>query len=433
MSLINQVLKDIEQRQASLQLEESKLKAQLRPVLSMDDSEWRFPTWLKLFILGFLFGGLAYVGWLFFIKNTADHAAPESGFANAPTKTAPALDWQIHPQLTKTLSSDWQSLESSEASSSKAAQENKTKNAPKAKSAPKISPDLPKPVLSQAEQLKLESSKSTVVPSVEKPIENKRLPSSDSSLNPSSSSIQTTSPTVNSNVTNVVASPSVPAKPLSIKPADPNFASAVTPVASAEHAQVLKQMKPEQEANQHLQRAMDMHQKGRMAEAIDATKKALSLAPQSEEARQLLATYLAESKQPQEAMQVLQSGLQLQPKQLGLRKALAKLQLAEGQQDKALETLQQGAEQAPRDADYSAFWALTLQKANKHHAALPLFEQALRTNPNQVQWLVGYAVSLQADGRPQEALKQFQEAQNLPSSERLSAFIQQRIQQLQNP
>lgn len=413
MSLINQVLKDIEQRQASLQMEETNLKAQLRPVLSMQDSQWRFPTWLKLFLLGFMLGGLVYLVW--HTSFNKHDGAP----ANNPTQTvAPgfaveslaveSLAVEVHPQLTKTLSSDWQTLAQSDEPSKKESHQKSTK------SAPQVSKDLPKPVLNQTDNLKITNPAEKTEPaSVTKPA---------TIANPITTSASNGNPTPSSN--NSV---------ISIKPADPHFTSAVTPITGAESAQVVKQMKPEQEANQYLQRAIDLHQKGRVSEAIEATKKALSLSPQSEEARQLQANYLVEIKQPQEAMQVLQAGLQLQPKQLALRKALIKLQLAEGQQEKALETLQQGAEAAPRDADYSALWALTLQKANKHHAALPLFEQALHANPNQAQWLVGYAVSLQAEGRTQDALKQFQEAQSLPTSERMSAFIQQRIQQLQNP
>lgn len=413
MSLINQVLKDIEQRQDSSKFEESELKTQLHPVLAINDDEWRLPKWLKLFVLGFIAGAVIYFVW----ENVWLKTNTNAPLTRMASDTSANLDWQAHPRLTKTLSSDWQAMEYASPASSKAS----------VKHAPKLAADqnegLPKPLLNQAEQLKPSTNR----------ISNTTNTGNGNTL----SAVVATEPSATL-LTPVITAPA-PAMSKQetsvtlIKPADPNFSSAITPLSDADPVQVLKQMKPEQEANQHLQRAMDMHQKGRIAEAIDATKKALSLAPQSEDARQLLASYLVESKQSQEAVQVLQSGLQLQPKQLGLRKALAKLQLAEGQQDKALETLQQGADQAPRDADYSAFWALTLQKVNKHHAALPLFEQALRSNPNQVQWLIGYAVSLQADGRSQDALKQFQEAQNLPTSERLSAFIQQRIQQLQNP
>lgn len=193
---------------------------------------------------------------------------------------------------------------------------------------------------------------------------------------------------------------------------------------------VNKQVRPEQEVNLLIQRAVDHEQKGRLNEALVTLRQALNSYPQSEDARQLLAAYLFESKQEPEAVAVLQAGIKLYPGQIGLSKSLAKWQLSHGQPDAVLQTLKPVNNLLIQDAESQWMLAMAYQQTSQHAAALPHFERATVLQPGRAQWMVAYAISLQAAGQSAQALQQLQLAYQLPLSERLSEFVSQRIRQL---
>lgn len=193
---------------------------------------------------------------------------------------------------------------------------------------------------------------------------------------------------------------------------------------------VNKQMRPEQEVNVQIQRAVDQEQKGRLNEALMILRQTVTTAPQSEDARQLLAAYLFEARQEPEAVAVLQAGIKQFPGQVGLSRSLAKWQLAHAQPDAVLQTLKPVANQLQQDAESQWMLAMAYQQSGQHTAALPHFDRAMILRPGHAQWIVAYAISLQAAGQPAQALQQLQQAYNLPLSDRLSEFVGQRIRQL---
>lgn len=199
---------------------------------------------------------------------------------------------------------------------------------------------------------------------------------------------------------------------------------------SAEKGMVNKHVRPEQEVNVLIQRAVDHEQKGRLNEALAMLRQALTIYPQSEDARQLLAAYLFESRQEAEAVSVLQAGIKQFPAQVGLPKSLARWQLAHGQAEAVLQTLKPVASALAQDAESQWMLAMAYQQTGQHAAALPHFERATLLRPGHAQWMVAYAISLQAVGQNAQALQHLQQAQSLPLSERLLEFVTQRIRQL---
>ncbi len=193
---------------------------------------------------------------------------------------------------------------------------------------------------------------------------------------------------------------------------------------------VSKQLRPDQEVNVLIQRAVDHEQKGRLSEAIALCRQALETTPQSEDARLLLATYLFETKQDNEAVAVLQAGLRQYPMQAGLARSLARWQLAHAQPDQVIQTLKPLQAALAQDAEAQWMLAMAYQQSAQHAAALPHFEQATRLRPASAPWLVAYALSLQAVGQSAQALQQLELAQGLPMSERMQTFVAQRIRQL---
>lgn len=201
-------------------------------------------------------------------------------------------------------------------------------------------------------------------------------------------------------------------------------------LATLDKNAVTKRIKPDQEVNVLIQRAVDAEQKGRVSEATALLRQALNSEPQSEDARLLLVNYLQDAKQDAEALSLLQGGVKAYPEQAGLRKALAKWQLAHGQAASAIDTLQPLANTAGQDMDWHWMLAMAHQQSGQHQAALPYFERTLQLQPAHAQAYVAYAVSLQALGLRAQALQQLRYAQDFPMSERMSEFVLQRSQQL---
>jgi MSHA biogenesis protein MshN len=400
VSLINQVLKDVEARQGGTTTD-GWGGQQVKPVLSHSSSS--SSRWIKRLLLALVVVGLgiwavmqraelisAYwsaVGVFTENKAAREQAASPVKPLPVPVVTAPvatvAADNQTvdaHPQLTKSLFSEWQA-ELSESVTKPAIRQKITpvpggiNRAPaKSESAPQVEGEFS---IKPAES-------GTVVSVIEPPFE--------SSVAGKKISQETTS--------------------------------------SESNGTVSKHVRPEQEANVQIQKAVDHEQKGRLSEALTTLRQALVTYPQSEDARQLLAAYLFEAKQDAEAVTVLQAGIKRFPEQAGLSKSLAKWQLAHNQPEAVLLTLKPNANAFARDAEAQWMQAIAYQQLNQHQAALPYFERALTLRPGQAQWIVAYAISLQANGQNAQALQQLQAAQGLPLSDRLAEFVNQRMRQL---
>lgn len=396
MSLINQVLQNVEARQGSAALSQEAGSAwsgaQVKPVLSQTaGSTWRtrLVWWLLLLVVawGVWSQGPAmqrrWQAW----RQPAISPVTSSDIAKRPlalnppvanTAAAQPPSVQQVPQLTRSLFSAWQ-------------------------------PD--SPVAARQPNRAIESAAATT-----------HMPSNTAPV-----VATTAAPQVEGEFTMKATTAAV--TPTPVAPVANKMAKSASEDGEAGGV-VSKQMRPEQEANVLIQRAVDHEQKGRLNEALLVLRQALVSYPQSEDARLLLATYLFESKQDQEAVSVLQAGLKQFPTQSGLAKALAKWQLAHGQSEAVLQTLKPLASNLAQDAESQWMLAMAYQQTGQHAAALPCFERANALRPGAAQWLVSYAISLQATGQNAPALQVLQQAQSLPMSERLLEFVSQRIRQL---
>ena len=174
-----------------------------------------------------------------------------------------------------------------------------------------------------------------------------------------------------------------------------------------------------------------LHQ-GRFAEAQQGFEAVLNLYPGYHGARQALVGLLVEAKKLPEAERVLQEGLAQAPAQIGFAMALARLQVDRGDVAQAADTLRKGLNYAQGNADYAAFFAALLQRQGRHEEAIEQFQAALRAKPASGVWWLGLAISLQAANRSadaQDAYRRARAANNL--SPELSAFAEQRLKQLQ--
>lgn len=370
MSLINQVLQHVEQRHGHSPVADSPWAAQIKPVLSAADSPVKrlaVPTWLLLLIaligMGYIVNTMRLPDW---------HAWMPAKFQAQQKRSLPSVQttpqdwrqqWDGQPQLSKSLSSDWQSMTIS-----------------------------------------------------------KKITLTAKAANPAERTI------ANVSVSVAAEEPAATVTTSALSVDKPEPVAAVS--NHSVKGDVLKQIKPGQEANVLIQRALDHEQKGRVSEAMATLRQAVVQYPQSEDARLLLVNHLLDNKQDNEAVAMLQTGIASHPDQHGLRKALARWQLSHAQPDAALATLKPMLNGSAQDAEWQWMMAMAYQQSGQHAFAVPYFDQALKLQPGQAQWYVAAAMSLQALGQNAVALNQLQTAQNLPMSERMADFVAQRIQQL---
>lgn len=211
----------------------------------------------------------------------------------------------------------------------------------------------------------------------------------------------------------------------------PRKAKRAAKIGAASPAPSLKVVTPQQNSENLYKQSVTLLQQGRVAEAREALAQALKENPVNHNARQLLVGLLVESKRSGEALVVLQEGVRLAPEQSGFVMALARLQVESGDRKSAMQTLEQGAVSANEDAEYHGFYAALLQREGRHDEAAGAYLQALRGDPANTSWLVGVGISLQALGKYADAREAYERARQTGRlTPELTSFVDQRLTQI---
>jgi MSHA biogenesis protein MshN len=215
----------------------------------------------------------------------------------------------------------------------------------------------------------------------------------------------------------------------------PAVVAAAKPDATGAQPDIKKQVRQpsarELAENEYRKAATLLHQ-GRLAEAQQGFEAALSHYPGDHGARQGLVALLVEAKRPGDAERLLQEGIALAPSQIGFAMTLARLQVDRGDAALAAATLRKSYEYAQGSPDYIAFLAALLQRQGRHEEAIEQFQIALRQRPASGVWWLGLGISLQAVNRTADAQDAYRRARTTNNlTPELAAFAEQRIKQLQ--
>lgn len=209
-------------------------------------------------------------------------------------------------------------------------------------------------------------------------------------------------------------------------------AGATAAVVQQEIQKQVRQPTPREQAENEYRKATASLHQGRLADAQEGFQAALDLHPGHHGARQALVGLLLEGRKLGEVERVLQEGVGLAPAQIGFATTLARLQVDRGDNATAIATLQKSLDYAQGSPDYLAFLAALLQRAQRHNEAIEQFQAALRLRPASGVWLLGLGMSLQALNRTAEAQEAYQRAKATNSlNPELAAFADQRLRQLQ--
>jgi MSHA biogenesis protein MshN len=183
-------------------------------------------------------------------------------------------------------------------------------------------------------------------------------------------------------------------------------------------------------AEAEYQRGVSLHQAGQYAEAAVAYTAALREESTLMAARQALAGALLNQGKSEDARVVLTDGLALAPQNIGLAMTLARLHVERGELQRAAEVLQP-TDSASMSAEDHAFRAAVLQRIDRHAEASDHFAAALRTVPGNSVWWMGLGISQAADGHADHAKEAFNRARSAGGlTPELAQYVEQRLRQL---
>ena len=194
----------------------------------------------------------------------------------------------------------------------------------------------------------------------------------------------------------------------------------------------IKQINPQQRAENEFRRANELLHQGRASQAMEVYAQVLAQDPLYDAARQALVAGLLRSRNTAEAERLIVERQALPPKSATFAMLLARLQAERGDNELALETLRASLAVAGANPAYHATMAALLARLGQHAAAVAQYQTALRLSPQSGVWWMGLGLSMQAIGslpEAQEALRRARASDNLTPE--LAAFVEQRLKQMQ--
>ena len=170
---------------------------------------------------------------------------------------------------------------------------------------------------------------------------------------------------------------------------------------------------------------------GRVSEAETQFREALKQDASHSASRQALISLLVESKRYADTEEVLRETLSANPRQPKHAMLLARLQLERQDITAAVATLESVKPYAGVDPEYLAFLAAAYQQAGRHKEAVEAYSNALTLSPGNAVWLIGAGISLQALNEREPAREMFRAAaESRTLTPALQAFADERLREL---
>ncbi|MDO9372212.1 MAG: tetratricopeptide repeat protein [Gammaproteobacteria bacterium] len=211
-------------------------------------------------------------------------------------------------------------------------------------------------------------------------------------------------------------------------PTAPSRPAASTAARSLKKARALSAA---EQAEQAWQDGAQLLQQGKPEAAEPRLRQALVLDAQHLKAREALVDALLKQARAQEAEAVLTEGIRLKPDYLLFTKLYARVLVDQGDTPAALAVLEGKAASATQDIEYQAFLAALYQRMERHNDAISAYRKALASQPQQGVWWMGLGISLEATQQPAEALEAYRHAQATGSlSPAVFDFVKGRISTL---
>jgi MSHA biogenesis protein MshN len=211
---------------------------------------------------------------------------------------------------------------------------------------------------------------------------------------------------------------------------------AAVPSAAAERApgaidKQMREVAPSERAEIAFRKGVAQLQEGRANAAESEFRDALKQDPAHAGARQALLGLLLDSGRNNEAEQVLRKALDINPRQPRHAMVLARLEVERGEVTGAINTMVGALPYVQSDPDFHAFLAALLQREGRHREAIDYYRTALRGVPGNAVWMMGLGISLRAANQSAEARDAFQLAiESKQLSPELQEFVSRQLREL---
>lgn len=183
--------------------------------------------------------------------------------------------------------------------------------------------------------------------------------------------------------------------------------------SSSEFTSVSKQVIPltaYQQAEEYFLNGNRLEQDKKIAQAITLWEKSVLLAPEHHSSRQKLIASLINSARIVEAEGYIKQAIKLFPNYPAYIQNLAQIHLLRDDSQTAIELLNVSMERGVVNAELYAFAAALYQREKNHQKSIEHYQRALSLKAGNGVWWMGLGISFEQSGKYREALSAFEQA-----------------------
>ena len=184
-----------------------------------------------------------------------------------------------------------------------------------------------------------------------------------------------------------------------------------------------------QQAEAYYLEGSRMEQERKDSQAITLWERAVLLAPEHHTSRQALIDKLIASARIVEAEGHIRQGIKLFPNHAIYVQKLAQIYMSQGEARKAITLIERAIQQGVVNAELYAFVAALYQREKSSQKSIEHYQRALSLKRNSGIWWMGLGISFEQNGQFDEALSAFQQAQNSGTlSRKLRRYVEGKIE-----
>ncbi|MFO7603481.1 MAG: tetratricopeptide repeat protein [Gammaproteobacteria bacterium] len=213
----------------------------------------------------------------------------------------------------------------------------------------------------------------------------------------------------------------------------PQVLVAVDNGEAAEAHTVQKKLRPLENhklAELNYQQGYELLYRGQQAAGEASLQQALDLMATHTKAREMLAVSYLQQQRVTQAAELLEDGLRLAPDHIAFREIYARVLIAQDKLPEAITMLTNGAPELAREPNYHALLAGLYQQNLQHEQAAATYLQLVKHNPQHSQWWLGLAIAMEKLGKNSEAISAYKKARELKLPARLVKYVDSRLQHL---
>ncbi|MEX1222883.1 MAG: tetratricopeptide repeat protein [Idiomarina sp.] len=219
------------------------------------------------------------------------------------------------------------------------------------------------------------------------------------------------------------------------EPTTPSTTSVATPADTSEPSLSVRrvQLSPAQLAARNLEKAEEAFSKGQQQQGQELLEQALTVQPLNTVVRERLAAYWYGRGYGNRALAILQQGIQLQPQAADLKLLLARMYQRLEMPADALEVLKSMTLSAERSREGLSIRAELAWKAADYAQAVTDYQALTQAMPGNARWWLGLALALDDSGAAMEAVGAYRKALQIGGfTAATNLYIQERMTQLQD-